>query len=136
MYQKFLGFLKMIKAMHASVAITALLLVSMPAMANGETRPAQIDTSKPHDQVYPKTAQVSGEQGDIYLKIYVHANGKADRVTIAKSSGFPDLDNAAIESALNWHYLPATQNGDTTSDWMMVRIVYQLPAGQVQQAGQ
>ena len=111
--------------------------ISLPAIA-GDTRPAQIDTSRPHDQVYPRGAQVSGEQGDIYLKIYVHANGKADRITVAKSSGYSDLDNAAIESALNWHYVPATQNGDAVADWMMVHIVYQLPAGQQQQqqAGQ
>jgi protein TonB len=72
-------------------------------------------------------AQRSGEQGDVYLKVYVHENGSGDRVQVAKSSGYPDLDNAAIESVLNWRYIPASQNGQTVADWTTLHLVYQLP---------
>ena len=37
------------------------------------------------------------------------------------------LDNAAVESVLNWRFIPAMRNGDTVSDWAAVKIVYQLP---------
>ncbi len=111
-------------------AFAASFAFAVPASAlaaDDSTTPPQIDTSRPHDQIYPVTAQRSGEQGDVYLKVYVHENGKTDRVQIAKSSGYPDLDNAAIESVLNWRYIPARRNGDTVDEWTTLHLVYQLP---------
>jgi len=119
-------------------AVAAGLALAAPAAAlaaDDATSPPQIDVTRPHDQIYPMTAQRSGEQGDVYLKVFVHENGKTDRVQIAKSSGYADLDNAAIESVLNWRYIPAKRNGETVDDWTTVHLVYQLPQ-QAQSSGQ
>src|SRR5581483_3801195 len=126
------------KTLLAGAAFAAVSVLALPPTvfaADEAATPPQIDTSRPHDQIYPMDAQRSGEQGDVYLKVYVHENGKTDRVQIAKSSGYADLDNAAIESVLNWRYIPAKRNGETVDDWTTVHLVYQLPQ-QAQSSGQ
>jgi len=98
----------------------------------GLDAPARVDTSQPHAQPpYPSSAQDAGEQGIVVLDVYVWPNGKPMKVRISQSSGFKDLDTAAIQGVLNWHFVPAIQHGDMVSDWTSVKIVFQLPtAGQ------
>jgi TonB family protein len=75
---------------------------------------------------YPDTAQENGEQGTITLKVHVRSSGRADKVRVLQTSGFADLDMAAEQGVLNWHYIPAAVDGDD-SDWAVVKVVYQLP---------
>jgi len=90
--------------------------------------PARIDSAFPNPQPpYPPSAQLNGEAGTILVKVLVRPSGKPVRAEVASSSGFPDLDNAAVEGVLNWRYVPATRDGDTVSDWTTVKVVYQLP---------
>jgi protein TonB len=81
---------------------------------------------------YPDSAQLAGEMGDVLLDVYVNANGKPRKFRIHKSSGYTDLDNAAAEAVAMWHYIPAIEGGDTTSDWMTVKVHF----GPEQQAPQ
>jgi protein TonB len=90
--------------------------------------PPRIDPSYPHQQPpYPDSAQANGEQGTITLDVYVRTNGKPARIKVAQSSGFEDLDNAAIEGVVNWRFVPALRDGDQVADWATVKIVYQPP---------
>ena len=89
--------------------------------------PAHVDVTQPHPQLYPESAQASGEEGTVLVNVYVRSNGKVGKYNLAQSSGFGDLDNAALESVLNWRFVPATRDGDLVSDWTTVKIVYQLP---------
>jgi protein TonB len=98
-----------------------------PAMASGDA-PARVDASYTNRQPpYPESAQVNGEQGTILVNVLVRPSGRPIKAWVASSSGFPDLDTAAVQGVLNWHFVPATRNGDTVSDWTTVKIVYQLP---------
>jgi protein TonB len=83
--------------------------------------------TQPQPQEYPDAAQLNGEEGTVLVDVYVRPNGRAGKVRVAQSSGFNDLDNAAVESVLNWRFVPATRDGDLVSDWSAVKIVYQLP---------
>jgi protein TonB len=87
-----------------------------------------VDLTQPHPQpAYPDSAQLNGEQGSVLVDVYVHPNGRAAKVKVSRSSGFEDLDNAAVEGVLNWRYVPAMRDGDTVSDWATVKIDFQLP---------
>jgi protein TonB len=102
------------------------LLCTAGALAN-ET-PAHVDLSQPHPQPpYPDSALTSGEQGTIFMDLYVRPSGRISRFRVSQSSGFEDLDNAAVESVLNWRFVPAIQDGDPVSDWTTVKVVFQLP---------
>jgi TonB family protein len=76
---------------------------------------------------YPDGAQLLGEQGDVLLDIQVASNGRPERIRVKQSSGYRDLDDAAVGTAANWHYMPAMAGGDAELGWAAVRIRYQLP---------
>jgi len=107
----------------------AILLV-IAGTAVAADAPPRVDTSQPTTVIYPKSAQVSGEEGAVLVRVFVSTSGRAQRASVAQSSGFTDLDNAAVETAMNWRYIPAIHDGDTASDWATVQVVYKLPTGE------
>jgi TonB family protein len=106
---------------------TTVTAVAVAGFAFAAGLAPKVDTSQPTNVIYPKASQAKGEEGTVYLKVYVTPAGRATRVAVFKSSGYNDLDDAAVETAANWHYVPAVHDGDTTSDWATVKVVYQLP---------
>lgn len=109
-------------------AATALALIVGGATSACADSPPKIDHSYPTAQPdYPDSAQLNGETGDVLIDVFVSSNGKPRKFRIHQSSGFGDLDNAAAEAVAGWHYIPAIQNGDTTSDWVTVKIHFQPP---------
>ena len=96
--------------------------------ANGMDSAARVDASQPNPQPpYPDSAQLNGEEGIVLLDVYVRPNGRATKVRVAQTSGFEDLDTAAVQGVLNWRYIPAIHDGDVVSDWATVRVQFQLP---------
>jgi TonB family protein len=110
-----------------AVAAATLALVSGSASAFPGDHAPKVDTSRPTPVVYPVSAQSSGEEGTVVLKVYVLESGRPTRIGIGQSSGFQDLDTAAVQTAANWHYVPAVVDGSTADDWAQVRIDYRMP---------
>lgn len=111
----------------AAILVPAACLATSTA-ASAQDAPAHVDPSYPNPQPpYPDAAQVNGEQGDVVLDVRVTPFGKVRSAQVAGSSGFPDLDNAAVEGVLRWRFVPAMENGDTASSWTKVTISYRLP---------
>jgi len=109
----------------AAIGIIATGFLSASAMA-ADAGP-KVDTSRPTPVIYPLAAQQAGEEGTVVMNVYINDSGKAKKIAVAKSSGYTDLDNAAVETALNWHYVPAIRSGATVGDWAAVQVVYKLP---------
>ncbi len=128
---------KLRKKIAGALVIAASFLLLAPSWAVTAARagdaqliPAEIDKSAgPVTLKYPKDAQARGEEGNIDLFLLISSGGHpTGRYKIAKSTGYDDLDNAALESALNWRYVPArTKDGDAHSSWMRVHIEFKLP---------
>jgi TonB family protein len=120
------------RAHHVSLgAAVALTLVFAGASSACADSPPKIDRSYPTPQpAYPDTAQLSGEQGDVLVGVSVSASGKPRKLRIDRSSGFNDLDNAAAEAVAQWRFIPAIEDGDTTSAWTTVKIHFELPQPQ------
>jgi TonB family protein len=98
------------------------MVIGLPAVA--ANAPRALDHAYPNYQPpYPDAAQVNGEQGDVVLKVRVNEDGRVRNIAIEKSSGFADLDNAAIEGVLSWRYAPSAR----WSSWEHVTIAYRLP---------
>lgn len=75
---------------------------------------------------YPDLAQERGWEGKVLLKVYVQADGKPSNVSIAKSSGHKELDDAALKAVNKWSFVPA-KRGDTPVDgWVTVPISFNL----------
>lgn len=119
---------------HMSLgACAAFALVLGGVCSASADFPPKVDHSYPMVQPeYPDTAQLAGEMGDVLVDVYVNANGKPRKFRINKSSGYTDLDNSAAEAVAMWHYVPAVKDGDTTSDWVTLKVHF----GPEQQAPQ
>jgi len=118
-----------VRAAHvAGGGALALMLVLGSASTCLADSPARVDRSRPTPApVYPDSAQVTGEQGDVLLDVYVTAGGHPRKFRVNQSSGYSDLDNAAAEAVANWQFVPAVQGGDTVSAWTTVKIHFELP---------
>ena len=114
----------------ATMFSVTLLAIGFAAQSAGAelNSPPRVDSSYPNRQpTYPDSAQANGEMGTVLVDVLVRPGGKPARVKISRSSGYEDLDIAAIEGVLNWRYIPALRDGEQVSDWMTVKIVYQPP---------
>ena len=113
-------------AIGGALALALTLGGSAACLADS---PARVDHSYPISApIYPDAAQDAGEQGDVLVEVQVSANGHPHRIRVKQSSGFQDLDNAAMDTAANWRYIPAVVDGDTATTWTAVKIHYALPA--------
>ncbi len=76
--------------------------------------------------VYPPLSRRQGEEGKVLLKVRVSAKGDALDVALAKSSGFPRLDNAAIDAVSRWRFVPAKRGDETVDSSVVVPITFAL----------
>ena len=109
------------------VAAAVALAVGSMSIAAADS-PPKIDHAYPTPQpAYPDSAQLNGEQGDVLVGVNVSSSGKPRRLRIDRSSGSGVLDEAAAEAVAQWRFIPAIENGDTTSAWTTIKIHFQLP---------
>jgi periplasmic protein TonB len=84
---------------------------------------AYLDNPAP---IYPPLARRSGEQGRVLLHVLVAAAGTAETVELRTSSGFPRLDQAAIETVKHWRFVAARQGDHAVAAWVLVPITFTL----------
>jgi protein TonB len=75
---------------------------------------------------YRSESKRAKEEGSLLLSVQVNASGRADTVTISKSSGYQSLDRAASEAVRRWKFKPATRNGEPIATIVDVPIVFRL----------
>lgn len=56
---------------------------------------------------YPEAARRRGQEGTVQLDVLVLADGRVGEVTLAHSSGYRNLDRAAIRAVRKWQFKPA-----------------------------
>jgi TonB family protein len=102
-----------------------LLLIAGTSIASAEYEPPHVDQSCPTPPPsVGASAAVNQEHGEVALGIYVTSRGRARKIRVTHSSGFDDLDNAAVAAVSGWHYTPAIRNGGYISDWMGMKIEF------------
>ncbi len=75
---------------------------------------------------YPPFAQRSNQEGTVLLKIYVTDEGRVGRVEVAKTSGWPLLDNAAMEGVRDWLVKPGEKYNKPVCMWAEVPVSFRL----------
>ena len=76
--------------------------------------------------VYPPLARRMGEQGRVFLRVLVAADGVAQQVELKTSSGSPRLDQAALDTVKRWRFVPARQGDQSVAAWVVVPISFSL----------
>lgn len=91
-----------------------------------QTIPAHPDPFGQTPPDYPAASRQRGEEGEVLLSIHILADGVPETVLVAQSSGYPELDAAARDAVLRWHFAPALRGG-VPVDWTLTyRILFQL----------
>jgi len=89
-----------------------------PAVADGR------GNSRPP---YPPSARRAGQEGRVVLLLQISETGDVVDASVAQSSGFPLLDNAAVKQALaRWHFKPAMRGGKAVASAIRFAVVFKL----------
>lgn len=75
---------------------------------------------------YPKTALRNGDTGTVSLALLINANGQVAESKVQKSSGFRDLDRAAVAALSMCKFTPAMSNGVAQPAWGQLAYVWRL----------
>lgn len=72
---------------------------------------------------YPVSALREGEEGTCVLKFWVARDGRVKpNILILRSTGYPDLDRAAMDALRMWVFEPSNKD----DDWGILTVVFQL----------
>ena len=84
---------------------------------------AYLNNPKP---AYPTLAKRMGMEGTVMLKVLVSREGTAEKVEVAHSSGYENLDKAATEAVKNWRFIPASRALQPIDEWVQVPVAFRL----------
>jgi len=76
--------------------------------------------------VYPAQSKRRNEAGKVFLRVYVSADGAAEKIELQTSSGWPRLDQAAQDTVRNWRFVPAKLGDKAVPAWVIVPINFVL----------
>ena len=75
---------------------------------------------------YPRMSRRMGEQGTVLVRVFISVDGRAEKAEIRTSSGYPRLDEAALETVQRWRYVPGQRAGQPEAMWFNVPIRFVL----------
>jgi protein TonB len=105
------------------LSVVAAVLVSGAAF--GAEVPASFD-AKNCKAEYPKASLMNEEQGTVSMSFLVSASGEVKDSKVEKSSGFKNLDKAAIKSLSACKFKPGSKDGAPAETWTKVDYAWKL----------
>jgi periplasmic protein TonB len=75
---------------------------------------------------YPVESMRAGEEGGAVLQVLVDEKGQASDVRVARSSGYPRLDEAAVSAVSLWKFAPSTRGALAVSAWGELELRFNL----------
>lgn len=109
------------KAAPPKVAAVAPPNPKAPALV--EARPSVASNRPPH---YPDLARRNGWQGLCMVRVAVSASGRAGAVSLARSSGYGILDQAALTAVKRWKFTPQMVRGVPAESTVEVPVNFSL----------
>jgi TonB family protein len=81
--------------------------VARDPIADVKGKRTPVRPAKAERPPYPHIAREQGWEGTVVLRIKVNREGSVEAITTRKSSGFPILDDSALQSVKKWTFEPA-----------------------------
>lgn len=113
------------KASQATSTAAAPSVAITPTQAQPKTI-SSVEYLQPPQPEYPSMSRRMGEQGKVMLRILVNESGRAERIDVQRSSGFPRLDEAARIAAARALFKPYVEDGKATPVYVVVPIDFSL----------
>lgn len=105
--------------------IAAVLLSAVSSVVVAAEVPASLD-AKNCKAEYPKASLINEEQGDVKMSFLVAADGNVVESKLEKSSGFKNLDKAAMKALSGCKFKPGTKDGAVAQTWTKVDYSWKL----------
>ena len=98
--------------------------VTRPALRTAIlTSPSYLRTTQPR---YPTAALRRRQEGSVLLRVTVAADGHPSRLSIQHSSGYPVLDQAAVQAVSEWVFEPARLDAKPVQSEIEVPVRFRL----------
>ena len=94
-----------------------------PPLVQAPTAAKYLQNPRPD---YPRLSRRMREEGTVILRVLVSVAGAAQELSVAQSSGFQRLDQAAVEAVKAWRFVPGTRDGEAQAMWFQVPIVFRM----------
>ena len=105
--------------------IAALLFSGVSSMSMAAETPASFD-AKNCKAEYPKTSLMNEEQGAVTMSFLVAVDGHVVESKVEKTSGYKNLDKAAVKAISACKFKPGTKDGAVAQTWTKVDYVWAL----------
>ncbi len=105
--------------------IAALVVAGAGSTVFAGEVPAQFDP-KSCKAEYPKASLMNEEEGAVSMAFLVSAEGRVVDSKIEKTSGYKNLDNAAVRAISNCKFKPGSKDGASAQTWTKVNYVWAL----------
>ena len=106
-------------------AIATLVFATIAGSAFAGEVPASFDPSKCKVE-YPKASLMNEEQGTTSMSFLVAPDGAVVDAKLEKTSGFKNLDKAAIKSISACKFKPGSKDGAPAQTWTKVDYAWKL----------
>ncbi|MCK6375782.1 energy transducer TonB [Zoogloea sp.] len=121
-------------AAQPQAATAAVAQAAPPAAAPEAKQPAAPVTPPRADAAmlnnpapaYPAQSRRLHEEGRVLFDVYILPNGSVGQIKLKRSSGFPRLDDAALEAIRRWRYVPAKRGDEPIPYWYVQPLDFQL----------
>jgi protein TonB len=105
--------------------VAALLLAGVCSTSFASEVPAAFDAKNCRAE-YPKASLMNEEEGAVSMSFLISADGSVIDSKLDKTSGFKNLDKAAIKSLSACKFKPGTKDGAPAQTWTKVDYVWKL----------
>jgi protein TonB len=75
---------------------------------------------------YPAISRRLHEEGKVQLLVDVSPKGEVESILVKQSSGYPRLDDVALNTVRLWRFVPAHQGDVAVADSVVVPILFKL----------
>jgi protein TonB len=112
--------------MSTNKRFLSVVLASMVCgLAGAAEVPAVFDPSKCKAE-YPKASLMNEEQGTVSMSFLVNPDGTVADSKLDKTSGFKNLDKAALKAIAACKFKPGTKDGAPAQTWTKVDYAWKL----------
>lgn len=75
---------------------------------------------------YPRISRELGEEGVVRLKVLVDEQGRPQDIEVARSSGYPRLDQQAVQAMKKARFQPHLEDGQARKVWVVAPLTFNL----------
>lgn len=86
--------------------------------------------------LYPDSERIAGHEGRVMLDVQVLPDGSVSSLTLSQSSGYPVLDQAALDAVRQWRFRPARgPDGVPVPGRLRLPVDFRLPERPARDSG-